>query len=99
MEQDEIQTLVYRLYNKLHTHRSETRTTSRKGGESTLKEYEAMNKTEAIKHTLAILESVRIINEITQDPEKLDEHIARIMQTLKDGDTKKDATEASQSTP
>lgn len=94
-----MQTLVYRLHNKLHTHRSETRTTSRKGGESTLKEDEAMTKTEATRHTLALLESVRIINEITHDPEKLDEHIQRIMQTLEDGDTKKGVTEAGQSTP
>lgn len=58
-----------------------------------------MNKTEATRHTLALLESVRIINEITHDPEKLDEHVTLIMQTLEDGDTKKGATEASQSTP
>lgn len=64
-----------------------------------MKEDEAMTKTEATRHTLALLESVRIINEITHDPEKLDEHIQRIMQTLEDGNTKKGATEASQSTP
>lgn len=62
-----------------------------------MKEDDSMAKTEGIRQTLALLESVRIINEITQDHERLDEHIARIMQTLEDGDAKKGATEASQS--